>query len=222
MTLEEYMRRTESAFRKLFEARQSYIQILKNAPNPSLVGALPEAGDVDSRIAAWAAENKSAIDKALAAQRRFIAESVAHAAICGSILQLAYVAIRLFSKNATVPAVFQRVMSPSAVQFCVGRDVRGVPAGLVVYAGRNQHSHMDESRLSPLNEAVFDVLATNYISNIRDPAFDFRARKLLTYAANIVGLLEWETYEILRGELVSILGLQLDPVEEGGVQKENR
>jgi len=205
LTLDEYLRRTESAFRKLFDARQSYIQILKTAPNPSLVGALPEDVDFDSRIAAWVSENRATIDNAMEAQRRFFAESVAHATICGSLLQLAYMALQLYSKNAQVPTTFKGLVKPNAIKFCVGREVRGVPAGLIVYAGRNQYSHMDESQLSALNTAVFEALATNYIPGVRDPAFDFQTRNLLTYAANIIGLLEWDTYEVLRDDIVSML-----------------
>ncbi len=218
LTLDEYLQGTESAFRKLFHARQSYIQILKDAPNAALVGTLPESGDIDSRIAAWTSENKLAIDKALTAQRRFFAESVAHAAICGSILQLAYMALQLYSKNTEVPTDFQSMMKPNAVKFCIGRYIRGVPAGLIVYAGRNQYSHMDESQLSPLNTAVFEALANNYISDVRDPAFDFRGRKLLTYAANIVSLLGWGTYQVFRIDLVSMLSAPSQSSDGGSLQ----
>lgn len=205
-TIEEYLGRNESALRQLLEASHSYVQILKNAPNPAFVSSVPANGNVQALIAAWVADNETAINASLAAQRHFIAESVARAAICGSILQITYMAIQLYSKNEIVPPAFQSVVVPkNAIKFCIGREIRGVPVGLIIYAGRNQHNHMDEMRLSLLNETVFEHLTTRYIENVRDPSFDIQKRNLLTYAANIISLLEWEKYETVRDELMSML-----------------
>lgn len=205
-TIEEYLHRNESALRQLLEASHSYIHILKNAPSPTFVSSAPANGNVQALIAAWVADNETAINTSLAAQRRFIAESVARAAICGSILQITYMAVQLYSTNEVIPPAFQSVVVPkNASKFCIGREIRGVPVGLIIYAGRNQHNHMDEMRLSPLNETVFEYLTTRYIENVRDPAFDIQKRNLLAYAANIVSLLEWEKYETVRDELMSML-----------------
>lgn len=205
-TIEDYLRRNESALRQLLEASHSYVQILKNAPSPTFVSSASASGNVQALIAAWVADNETAINASLTAQRHFIAESVARAAICGSILQITYMAIQLYSTSEIVPPTFQSVVVPkNAIKFCIGREIRGVPVGLIIYAGRNQHNHMDEMRLSGLNEMVFEQLTTNYIPDVRDPAFDLQKRALLSYAANIVGLLEWGKFKIVRDELTSML-----------------
>lgn len=204
-TVEEYLHRNESALRKLLDGSRSYVQILKDAPSPVLVGSLPEGEDVNALVAAWAADNELAIQKSLEAQRRFIAESIARAAICGSILQITYMAIQLYSTNRAVPLKYQGVGPKNVGKFCIGREIRDIPVGLIVYAGRNQYNHMDESRLSKLNEMIFKELATNYIDGVSDPAFDLKKRALLVYSANIVSLLEWNTYEVIRDELISII-----------------
>jgi hypothetical protein len=45
-------------------------------------------------------------------------------------------------------------------KFCVGRQIGGMPVGLIIYAARNHYNHAGEGRLSRKNELVFNYLHT--------------------------------------------------------------
>lgn len=83
--------------------------------------------------------------------------------------------------------------------------MRNVPLGLAVLAGRNQHMHFDVDKPRKLTEAVFDRLAVYHGRNtdpeVRDPAFDLRNDRLVSYAHNIVALLKWDSYETYEADL---------------------
>jgi hypothetical protein len=105
------------------------------------------------------------------ANRRSDFESVdtAREVIAGSILQLAYFAIKRHgvpSGKSTAALHFEAQMNrligqlanPRAKtfvfpeQFCVGREIGDLPIGMIIYAGRNQYNHFDDDRLGVVNE----------------------------------------------------------------------
>lgn len=110
---------------------------------------------------------------------RVDANRFAREAIAGSILQIAFHAVKRYSQvEETPPSVveFERqiaecVANPPAgkrprvrktfrfpVEFCGGRQIGGMPIGLIIYAGRNQYCHAHETRLWPDTELVFNYL----------------------------------------------------------------
>jgi hypothetical protein len=230
---EEYLKRTESAVIKIFEGIESYIQILRNSKPPIYLG---NAGDTVNRrpeYEKWIAANQDGIQASLQAQRDFSAESFALATLCGSLLQIAAMGIQWFSENEEIPENLPKslcsLLKPKSkiTKFCVGRKVRSVPIGLVIYAGRNQFNHMDDDELREPNVTIFELLAKNYTGTTdkpieittlsaeqaeaitpqfpKDPAFDLKNGILINFASNITALLEWRNYESYYSDMYSLI-----------------
>jgi hypothetical protein len=213
----KYIAKTESAVKKIFEGIDSYLSILKKDPVPIYLGdtayaengtalALSQTPDYQN----WVAENGILIQQSINTQREFIAESFAFAVLCGSLLQIAAMGIQWFSTNSEVPANLPQdlhdLIKTPAKKFCVGRTVYGVPIGLIIYAGRNQYNHMDEKELNPLNQKIFELLATrNNTSSYKDPAFDLSGNTLSNLSSNVTGLLEWRDYKAYYADMELML-----------------
>jgi hypothetical protein len=106
----------------------------------------------------------------------FTSVDVAREVIAGSILQIAYIAIKRYavfkgkSENSLhFESEINRLIreNPNARsknhfslpdEFCVGRDIGHLPLGMIVYAARNQYNHFDADRLKIVNEVVFNHL----------------------------------------------------------------
>lgn len=214
-TATEYLEKTESAMRKLFEGIDSYLAPLRR--RRFLAFESSTADDERRRVErdAWFSQNKSTIMTSFADQREFVAESFAQAVLCGAVLQVAAKAIEKYSVNSTVPPEWNAtrgVSKNNVVRFCYGRPVRGVPLGLVVYAGRNQHTHFrDEKGLHEPSKTVFERLATRkndgHEVTCRDPAFDLANDRLVSFASNITELLGWQNYEAYNQDMRSMLKL---------------
>jgi hypothetical protein len=210
---DEYLKKTESAVRKLFEGVESYIAILKADPMPGFVTSYTDDSDLQDQYEAWANKNRNLIAASMQVQRNFIAESFAQATLCGSILQVAAKALECYSDNTEVPAEWALHIKPDskAAPFCVGRLVRGVPVGLVIYAARNQHTHFDDSALREPNLSVFERLATNhgYSSSepFRDPAFDLGNPGVTSLASNVTALVGWRSYDAYERDMRKLLNV---------------
>ncbi len=210
-TPQEFLSRTESAVQHLFNDIDAYIQILRDAPSPVLVGSYPSEEDHQAALHKWIDENQEQIQQSLAAERQFLSQKYALAILCGSVLQIAWMAIRLYSRNNNVPADFADVINPgtAAAPYCIGRRVRSVPIGLVIYAGRNQYNHADDEHLREPSPTIFERLATNhaYGEGVRDPAFDLSQRFVWNYSSNITSILGWRTYDAYHDDMRILLGI---------------
>lgn len=209
-TPQQYLARTKSAVQHLFAGIDAYLRILREGRPPVLVGTYRSSEERDRALQDWMKENEGAIQKGLEAERAFLAEKYALATLCGSLLQVAAMAIRLYSKNETVPAEFEAVMKkPAAIPYCIGRVVRGVPLGLVIYAGRNQYNHVDDGNLREPSATVFEWLATKhtYGEGVRDPAFDLGRGMVWNYSSNVTSLIGWRDYETYEKDMQSLLGI---------------
>jgi hypothetical protein len=138
----------------------------------------------------------------LANHRAFFAETFALSTLCGAVLQVAAKAIEVYSANTAIPGSVAHIVktgNKTARPFCIGRQINGVPMGLIVFAGRNQHTHYNEAKLHPVNVAVFREISlfetTSTGHELRDPAFDLRNPKLVSFAANVTALLGWRSYD---------------------------
>lgn len=203
-----YVERTETAVRKLFEGIASYTNVLSAIRGTTFVSGELDPVAFQVQYEAWAKENAAALAASAAAQREFSEQAFAMATLCGAVLQVAAKGIECYSKNALVPPGMREVVGSSrkAVPFCIGREVRGVPIGLIIYAGRNQHMHFNEPSLNAVNEAVFAKLAVlpqhQYIT---DPALDLANPLLQSYASNIAFILGWRSYEAYASDIRSLL-----------------
>jgi hypothetical protein len=203
-----YSSSTESAVRKLFEGIASYTEVLKSIQGTTFVSGQLDREKFNVEYQAWANKHKRRLEKSFAAQREFTAQSFAMATLCGSVLQVAAKAIECYSPNKSIPAHLKLIVgdSKSAIPFCIGREVRGLPIGLIIYAGRNQHTHFNEKRFAKVNEAVFDQLATVPGYSARDPALNLQNSLLSSYACNITFVLGWRTYASYKKDMQALLG----------------
>jgi hypothetical protein len=205
-TAQDYLNQTASAAKHLFAGIDHYIQILRNAPTPALITDTPQS---DAMLKSWATANHKEIEQSLEAQRKFFAEKHALATLCGSVLQIASMAIRLYSQNKSVPPEFATCIgaNENAIRHCIGRRVRDVPIGLLIYAGRNQYNHLEEGKLREPNSTIFEMMATkhNYGAGIRDPAFDLRGNINWNLPSNVTSILGWRTYKAYETDMSQLL-----------------
>lgn len=210
-TLEEYINRTESAARKLFEGIGEYAGILRRSKLPVFSAEYGSEADFHSAYEFWLVENELAIQNRLEAEREYLSESFAQATLCGALLQVAAKAIECYSENEAILEGWGEFIRPSSksVRFCIGRNIRSVPLGLVIYAARNQHTHFEDSELREPNCEVFRRLAKNHglksEESFVDPSFDFTNKRLVSYASNCIALMEWWDYSSYEADIRALL-----------------
>lgn len=207
--MHEYLRKTESAARKLIEGITEYHQIFRRAPSPVFTGSFGDDAERDRAFLEWQENNRAAIERSFNAQRDYFAETLAKSSLCGALLQIAFMGIRRYGIEDRVEVVGLSTLPPGASRFAIGRRVRTVPIGLVIYAGRNQFHHYDDDELRAPTPEVFAVLAANHenMGTVRytDPAFDLAVRNPERMAGNIVSLLGWSTYDAYREDMNQLL-----------------
>jgi hypothetical protein len=208
---EDYLERTDSAVRHLFNAVDSYLETLRVGIKPVFVSGLPYGPEQDAQYSAWCIENADALEEAKAARRAFRAETFALDTICGAILQIAEKGLEIYSENTQVSDAWKHQIPSYLAKFCVGREVRSTPLGLIVYAARNQHTHFNDPKLRNASASVFSNLAEahGYSSSARDPAFDLKNSRLISYASNVTALIDWRSVEKYQDDMRSMLGLQI-------------
>ena len=204
---EDYLRKTESAVRLLFTGIDSYLQVLRQATGVVFVSGELDDSKREAEFAAWLIENEQRLAAARVAERDFIAESFALDTLCGSVLQVAEKALELYGTNNVIPTGLPAAVKSQHAKFCVGRPIRTVPLGLVIYAARNQHTHFNDDGLREPSSSVFNLLATQHRfgPGIVAPSFDLKNDRLLSYASNVTSLLHWRSYEQYIADMRSML-----------------
>ena len=132
------------------------------------------------------------------------------ATISGAVLQLAYMAIKQYSNHASAPEQFDALIKKNspAEKFCIGREIRSIPIGLIIYAGRNQAAHYDDSDLREPNRSIFENLCNRTSragKEYRDPAYDLGNGITVSFAANITALLGWRSYNTYLDDMRNLL-----------------
>lgn len=131
----------------------------------------------------------------------FSSVDVAREIIAGSILQIAFVAVKEYAvpegKSKGVLR-FELEMNrliqenPNARtkslnlpgSFCVGREIGDLPIGLIIYASRNQYNHYYEKRLNVVNEVIFNHLNILWPNPHNGLSFDiYDKNKFYSYSA---------------------------------------
>ena len=211
----EYLDKSESAMRKLFEGIDSYFAPLRRSQSLAFESSTADDEQRQVEREAWLRKNKNAITASFVNQREFVAENFAQAVLCGAVLQVAAKAIEIYSVNARVSSEWKSVIGNNninAVSFCYGRPIRGIPLGLIIYAGRNQHAHFKDKKLHEPSNTVFERLAARNSSGSemanRDPAFDLTNDRLISYASNITSLIGWDTYGAYNQDIRKLLELK--------------
>lgn len=197
MTPDDYLNQTEKAIRQLFDSLR-YYQGLLDRIEPQVFVTETEA--TVEEIRQWEEENREAMDRCRNAERDYFGQVFSNQTICGSILQIAARGISIYSNHTTIPTSCSSFITPShgkVIPFCVGREVRSLPIGLIIYAGRNQYAHWDDQSLSSTNTKIFDIMSREhgYGSHLIDPSFDLTNQQLKIYSHNILAILGWRMYE---------------------------
>lgn len=163
MTAQEYLKQTERAAKQMFKALHYYQQLLQGSFGPSFISSTPDDNERQTEFQRWYNKNERKIRAALKRQRTYFGQTISQGAICGSILQIAFMGIKLFSKQKVLPSGCKDFLKKNddRVAFCIGREVQGVPIGLIIYAARNQYNHMDEKLNNKVARAVFENIATH-------------------------------------------------------------
>jgi len=193
----EYLAKTESAVRHLFDGIDAYHNPLRSADIPVLVrdepfGTAAQAAEQED----WIIRNEERFAAAWEVERMFLAELFAMDTLCGAVLQVADKALDLYGKEDSIPPAWSGVVKKKMAKYCCGRLIRTVPLGLVIHAARNQHAHFDDPAPHPLTEQVFKLLATahGYPTLQLDRTFDLSI-PMQSFASDIVDLISWPTFE---------------------------
>lgn len=151
--------------------------------------------------------------------------------IAGSILQIAYMAIKLYSKNKIKNSFLsdnERYVNENKslykfredktfefnIKFCVGREIESMPIGLIIYAARNQFNHMDK-RIMDLgeltNKLVLDHLFKNYSQKINDFDLNIYGDDITLVSHSVLDVLGWtprtskNPYEVYKQDMMEAL-----------------
>ena len=119
-------------------------------------------------------------------------------------------AIDCFSNNQSMPTDLHSniQIKPKQVKYCVGRKIGTIPIGLIIYAGRNQHTHFEDSDLHSMSKSVLELLAVERspCAQTPDPAFDLHnGSTLVSFANNITAILGWRSYTAYETDLRAML-----------------
>jgi hypothetical protein len=205
----EYLAKTESAVRKLFDGVDTYLEVLHSNTVPVFVTSTPPGPQFGAEYDAWTRANASDLEALREAERIFLAESFALDTLCGAIFQVAEKVLECYSENELIPCGLEGVVDARGAKFCIGRPVRTLPLGLVIYAARNQHTHFNDGKLREPSATVFERLAISHgyqsEAPFRDPAFDLRNPSLVSYACNVLTLIGWRTYDLYYRDLTAML-----------------
>jgi hypothetical protein len=213
---EDYLGQSQGALRVLFEAVEKYRELYQKSMPPIAVLRYGTEAEFEAAYEEWECKPEIIVDREKAAEARVELDGslFSFQVISGSILQIAYQAIQLYSDPIDVAEEYHSLYSgieerhriPSG--FVKERIVYGVPVGLVIYAGRNQHNHIDAgSALSRLNRNIFEALAkfesegTGWIN----PAFRLDNVHLYSYAANVLSSLGWDSVDAYNADMEILL-----------------
>lgn len=210
MNSQEYLNQTETAVQQLFTAKEYYTDQLKGAIGPTFISGETDEEKRENEFRAWQEENKEKIATAIDNQTAYFGLTTSNATICGSILQIAFTGIKSFSINSDIPATFNKFIPANKDDnrqiFCVGREIRNIPIGMIINAARNQYNHMDEGLSNKLSIFVFDTLAEYHTGGkYKDPSFDLENPILNNYSHNILALLEWNDYEAYLADMKKMI-----------------
>ena len=188
-TLDDYFQKTEHAVRHYYAGLDSCWAYYREASTHWDVSKVNEPMTV---------ERKEALDRYLKLADKYFDLKISEAMFAGSILQMAYIAIRFYSKNQEISETYRHlVKNKTGIQFCVGPELYGIPAGLIIYAARNQFAHWDDEQSHPATSVVFDALTIAIMDNMfADLAFSLSNPSIPVYAKEVLlTALRWDTYD---------------------------
>ncbi|MCX6174227.1 MAG: hypothetical protein NTZ27_05700 [Ignavibacteriales bacterium] len=211
-TLDQYIKETESAVKRIYDAYYSYYELMKEPKRPFFF----YCGDTNTeefRNARdkWEEENKDILEERIRRDNEFAFATFARSTLCGAILQFGYTAIKLFSNNTLVPEDFENIIVKNSIaaKFCIGRMIDDMPAGLIVFAGRNQAMHFEDEKFKEPTATVFNRLCNYYSDRFKkwykNSYYDLENIYNDHFAENILYKLEWMNYDLYEKEIRTML-----------------
>lgn len=199
--LEEYLRRTEHAVKSSYKGLDSCWEYYRQAL---------QHWDISQIGQPMTAERKAGLDRYLELAGKYFDLKFSEAMFAGSILQLAYMAIRLFSCNKSISrncSAYVRHSQKHVIPFCIGEEQHGIPTGLIVYAARNQYIHWDDEVPHDVTNNVFRALSHAFYDNmLLDLTFDLSNPTINVYANEVLLVaLGWTSYDKYLVEMKSLL-----------------
>ncbi len=198
-TIQGYLQQTEHAVRHLYDGIDSCSSIVENAHSHWDIAKIgqPRTPDYMDELRRY-----------LELMDKYIDLRFSEGTFAGAILQVAATGIRVFSTNRAIPESCKDMGLPkSAFPFCIGKELSGLPTGLIIYAGRNQYAHWESGRcLREVNKKVFAALSLAYEDDpFADAAFD-PGYPTVTVLANeiLLAALQWTTYERYLSEMKAL------------------
>ena len=156
MSIKKFLKETEPAVKHMFAALDHY-----NGLNPPRKEYYKKNG---------CAQARKEVIKFMERNITAMGLDMAKATLCGAIVQVAYSAINQFSKNGEIPDSFDRFEFPKdneKAKFYIGREVHGLPLGLLIFAAREQYSNWEQgSPSNPTAKGVFEHLRSARKSDI--------------------------------------------------------
>lgn len=210
--IQDYLLKTKSAIQKIYEAYNSYFELMRIPQRPAFFSwGDPDSDENKIAYENWLIENKEVLDERRKRDNEFAFEFFARSTLGGTILQFGYNGIKIFSNNNIVPEEFSESIQPHtiAAKFCIGRLIDKIPIGLIIFAGRNQSMHYDEKDLREPNKTVFYKLANWYSPTFKkwfvDSYFDLNNKNIIHYAENILYKLGWSNYNFYETDMLEML-----------------
>lgn len=199
MSVEAYLDETEPAVKYLFKGLDLYESIRP----PSIMKYIDDTGHLK-----W---SEKEADEMVQLSSEFLALEYSSSILAGSILQVAYVGIDLFSSNQTITPQCQAFgVEPGvkATKFCIGWTVHDIPVGLLIYSGRNQYNHWEDGEhLHKVPKKVFRHLLYAHLDNLWfDMAYELEFPSKRPVSHYIVrNELKWRTYNNYLEQMKAML-----------------
>jgi hypothetical protein len=200
MAAQDYLADTKPAVSHLFEGLNAYDSIKL----PSILQYIENTGLVKM--------TKGENEAFLKAYEQSFDLEYARAVLSGSILQVAYMALKTYSPDPSDTSTYSKFGVPNGSKvgkFCLGRQVHGIPIGLLIYAGRVQYNHWEDMKFNEVVKFVFNELVRAYYDNTNfDMAYELGYPAPRPVSHYIVRLeLGWRTYEYYESDMHSLLNL---------------
>lgn len=206
---EAYFEDTEHAVRHLYAGLDSCWAYYKQAL---------EHWDVSQVGQPMTPERRAGLNRYLQLAGKHFDLKFSEAMFAGAILQVAYMAIRLYSQNQSIPGnclQLVRQTHKSAIPFCIGAERHGIPAGLLIYAARHQYNHWDDEEPHEVTRNVFRALSAAFYDNmLADLAFELSNPTISVYANEVLlTALGWRSYEMYLAGIRALLDDTTTPAQ---------
>jgi len=199
MSVESYIEQSRPAVQHLFNGLNEYDSLRI----PSISDYFDETGLLKM--------TKEKNEEFLKAYGQHFALEFSRASLAGSVLQIAYIGVKRNSQDPPIGpecSKFDVAPGTTAAAFCLGRNIKGIPEGLLIFAGRIQYNHWEEGEPDrSVAQKVFRELVHIYYNDQNfDMAYvlDYPSPRPVTHY--IVRLeLGWKTYDDYESSMRSML-----------------